>query len=299
MVWIIVLVLIFVAALNWAFRAEASLRRFASWAIAVLLAICVAASAAGWFHAEQIESGGSASVSQSIHYRLGLVLSFALTAFLPVPVALGVRLMVAGRYGHAALQIFASIGTYCFSLLARATGYLGPSHLPYGGQYGEETLNRFRVWHLVGMPLILMGLLAGWLILPWWSRRRAIRRSDAIPATGEDSDNPYQSPSIGVWATGGRRIMGRTQRIRRGKPQPTEIPMNDIRVASVQFQHVNGIKTANLETMLCWTKFLNLIPLAPNSIAICTSEGKQYRFVLFGRKDWKLAIDALSERNDT
>lgn len=44
------------------------------------------------------------------------------------------------------------------------------------------------------------------------------------------------------------------------------------------------------ETTPCWTKFLNLVPLAPNSLAIFTASEEQ-RFVLFGRKTWKAAID--------
>lgn len=43
----------------------------------------------------------------------------------------------------------------------------------------------------------------------------------------------------------------------------------------------------------CWTKFLNLIPLAPNSLAISTSEGEEYRFVTFGRQAW---IDAIEDQ---
>lgn len=40
----------------------------------------------------------------------------------------------------------------------------------------------------------------------------------------------------------------------------------------------------------CWTKFLNLIPLAPNSLAVRTNRGQEYRFVLFGRESWITAI---------
>jgi hypothetical protein len=36
----------------------------------------------------------------------------------------------------------------------------------------------------------------------------------------------------------------------------------------------------------CWTKFLGLIPLFPNSLAVSTAQGKTYRFVLFGRDKW-------------
>lgn len=47
-----------------------------------------------------------------------------------------------------------------------------------------------------------------------------------------------------------------------------------------------------VKTALCWTKFLNLIPLAPNSLEVVTLQGEQHRFVLYGRKAWKLAIDS-------
>ncbi len=42
----------------------------------------------------------------------------------------------------------------------------------------------------------------------------------------------------------------------------------------------------------CWTKFLGFIPLMPNSLAVHTKTGKEYRFVLFGRGAWAAAIDA-------
>lgn len=46
------------------------------------------------------------------------------------------------------------------------------------------------------------------------------------------------------------------------------------------------------QTTLCWTRFLNLFPLVPNSLAITTAQGNEYRFVLFGRASWKHAIDS-------
>jgi len=42
----------------------------------------------------------------------------------------------------------------------------------------------------------------------------------------------------------------------------------------------------------CWTRFLGLIPLFPNSLAVFTKQGKEYRFVLFGRHAWAAAIEA-------
>ena len=53
------------------------------------------------------------------------------------------------------------------------------------------------------------------------------------------------------------------------------------------------------ETKFCWTKLLNLLPIAPNSLAVFTSKGKQHRFVLLGRNEWKLAIDGQKEQNAT
>jgi hypothetical protein len=46
-------------------------------------------------------------------------------------------------------------------------------------------------------------------------------------------------------------------------------------------------------TRKCWTKFLNLIPLFPNSVAVSTKDGKEYRFVTFDRQAWIDAIEGL------
>ena len=45
----------------------------------------------------------------------------------------------------------------------------------------------------------------------------------------------------------------------------------------------------------CWTKFLGLLPLFPNALAIFTQQGREYRFVLFGRHAWAAAIEAQRE----
>ena len=45
-------------------------------------------------------------------------------------------------------------------------------------------------------------------------------------------------------------------------------------------------------TRLCWTKFLGLIPLLPNSLAVTLANGVEHRFVVFGRKEWAAAISA-------
>jgi hypothetical protein len=41
----------------------------------------------------------------------------------------------------------------------------------------------------------------------------------------------------------------------------------------------------------CWTKFLNLIPIAPNSLMVVSKGGQEYRFVLHNRKEWAAAIN--------
>jgi hypothetical protein len=47
---------------------------------------------------------------------------------------------------------------------------------------------------------------------------------------------------------------------------------------------------------LCWTKFLGLIPLVPNSLAVTTVSGTEHRFVLWGRGAWRDAIAAAQRR---
>ncbi len=42
----------------------------------------------------------------------------------------------------------------------------------------------------------------------------------------------------------------------------------------------------------CWTRFLGLIPLYRNSLAVFTKQGKEYRFVFSGRDAWAAAIEA-------
>ncbi len=42
----------------------------------------------------------------------------------------------------------------------------------------------------------------------------------------------------------------------------------------------------------CWTRFLNLIPLVPNSVAVAAKDGKEYRFATFSRQAWIDAIDS-------
>lgn len=41
----------------------------------------------------------------------------------------------------------------------------------------------------------------------------------------------------------------------------------------------------------CWTKLLGFLPLFPSSLAIVTQQGREYRFVLFGRHAWAAAIE--------
>ncbi|MEG3192315.1 GRAM domain-containing protein [Lysobacter sp. D1-1-M9] len=59
---------------------------------------------------------------------------------------------------------------------------------------------------------------------------------------------------------------------------PTQIALSDVRGAQ-----------------LCWTKFLGLIPLFPNSLAVQTASGSEYRFVLSSREQWAAAIGAQAQ----
>jgi len=63
-----------------------------------------------------------------------------------------------------------------------------------------------------------------------------------------------------------------------------------------KFNIQNGstiIELSNIQSSeKCWTKFLGFLPIMPNSLAVYTKEGKEYRFVLFGRGAWAAAIEA-------
>ena len=49
-------------------------------------------------------------------------------------------------------------------------------------------------------------------------------------------------------------------------------------------------------TNLKWTKFLGLIPLFPNSLAVILNNEKEYHYVLFARKAWKSDINEQREK---
>ena len=51
------------------------------------------------------------------------------------------------------------------------------------------------------------------------------------------------------------------------------------------------IPLADITTVTkCWTKFLNVVPLLPNSLAVATRQGQEYRLVVFRRGAWLAAI---------
>ncbi|WIK83274.1 MULTISPECIES: hypothetical protein [Micrococcus] len=56
--------------------------------------------------------------------------------------------------------------------------------------------------------------------------------------------------------------------------EPVQIPLDQVR-----------------GTRPVWTKFLGVLPLAPNSLAVELADGTEHAFVLSGRQEWKAAID--------
>lgn len=57
---------------------------------------------------------------------------------------------------------------------------------------------------------------------------------------------------------------------------------------------ITEIALANIRSAeKCWTKFLGVLPLFPNSLAILTKEGQALRFVLSGRGAWLAALETL------
>jgi len=57
-------------------------------------------------------------------------------------------------------------------------------------------------------------------------------------------------------------------------------------------KNATEIELSNIQSLQpCWTKFLGIIPLFPNSLAVFTKQGKEYRFVLFRRRTWMATIE--------
>lgn len=56
---------------------------------------------------------------------------------------------------------------------------------------------------------------------------------------------------------------------------------------------VTEVELSNIQALrLCWTRQWGLFPIFPNSLAVYTKRGEEYRFVLFGRSAWVVAIEA-------
>jgi hypothetical protein len=54
--------------------------------------------------------------------------------------------------------------------------------------------------------------------------------------------------------------------------------------AIVPLKSVNG-------TRLCWSRLFGVIPMFPNSLVVATVESREYKFLVFGRRHWKDAIE--------
>jgi len=53
------------------------------------------------------------------------------------------------------------------------------------------------------------------------------------------------------------------------------------------------VELSNVQSLRpCWTRQWGLFPILPNSLAVYTKDGEEYRLVLFGRSAWILAIEA-------
>ena len=59
----------------------------------------------------------------------------------------------------------------------------------------------------------------------------------------------------------------------------------------IYFQDISDVEPS-------WTKFLGLIPLAPNSIKVVSREGREHSFVVSGRDEWIRAIESQSTKTD-
>ena len=59
----------------------------------------------------------------------------------------------------------------------------------------------------------------------------------------------------------------------------------------IYFQDISDVEPA-------WTKFLDIIPLAPNSIKVVSREGQEHSFVVSDRDEWIRAITSQSTKTD-
>jgi hypothetical protein len=56
---------------------------------------------------------------------------------------------------------------------------------------------------------------------------------------------------------------------------------------------VTEVELSNIDALSpSWTRQWGLLPIFPNSLAIHTKLGEEYRFVLFGRSAWAAAIES-------
>ncbi len=66
---------------------------------------------------------------------------------------------------------------------------------------------------------------------------------------------------------------------------------------SHRFNIQTGASEIPLEAVVsatpCWTKLLGFIPIGPNSLSVKTRDGEEYRFVLWGRPAWIMALEVL------
>lgn len=87
----------------------------------------------------------------------------------------------------------------------------------------------------------------------------------------------------GVETVGGALFLSSERllfRAHRGNVQKTPL--------DIDLQQIAGVTP-------CWTKFLAVLPIWPNSLAVGLENGKQWRFVLRHRDQWQQKIEAAIE----
>ena len=69
---------------------------------------------------------------------------------------------------------------------------------------------------------------------------------------------------------------------------------------AINFQSgVDGIDTDNVEFVrMGWTKLFGVVPIVPNSLLIGTKDGREFSFMVFGRKAWMDAITSAGASAD-
>ena len=133
-------------------------RRLAQCMAVVVAALVACLVVTGYFH--------SNPTSQNIHRWVGIMVVSIVLLFVPFAVGVALQQNIRQRPVATITQVLALLLLLGFTFLASVTGYLDPSR---ASDITGESQIRFRVLHIVALPMLIATLLCSSL---WFFRRR-------------------------------------------------------------------------------------------------------------------------------